>query len=482
MSKAISSPITWKLTRMNMLVSATALLLACSAFVVYDLASFREAMVRNLSLQSQIAGSNSVSALLFDDPSSAERTLLAFKAVPNIVAARIYDASGQIFATYQRDPGTWIPPTPTIPPGQRESHWFDRGNVMLVHAVTFQDKLTGFVFIQSDQQSLLERMERYVLIAAVMWIVSLLASLFVSRIARRAIAEPIVRLAGVARRVSHDQDYSCRATPGREEGELAVLVEAFNKMLGQIDERDRSLKAARNELEQRVEERTAELAAANKELEAFSYSVSHDLRAPLRSIDGFSQALAEDYGDKLDSEAMGHLRRVRAAAQRMGLLIDDMLNLSRVTRAEMHRERVDLSEIARSIASELQKTDCQREAEWVIEDGIEVYGDSRLLRVVLDNLLANAWKYTSKHARARIEFGYDQHNGKATYFVKDDGAGFDPDHAGMLFGAFQRLHKLAEFPGTGVGLATVHRIVHRHGGRVWAEGAVEKGATFYFTL
>lgn len=231
-----------------------------------------------------------------------------------------------------------------------------------------------------------------------------------------------------------------------------------------------------------LQAQTVRLEAANKELEAFCYSVSHDLRAPLRGIDGFSLALIEDYADRLDAEGRDHLERVRAASQRMAQLIDDLLNLSRVTRGEIRREPVDLSAIARAGAAELQAGHPQRRVDVVIADGLRTEGDPRLLKIVMDNLLGNAWKYTGKHPRATIEVGVASRNGRTTYFVRDDGAGFDMACAGKLFGAFQRLHGTAEFPGTGIGLATVQRIINRHGGRVWAEGAVERGATVYFTL
>jgi len=236
------------------------------------------------------------------------------------------------------------------------------------------------------------------------------------------------------------------------------------------------------ELEQRVAERTVELAAVNKELEAFAYSVSHDLRAPLRSIDGFSRALLEDYEDRLDAEGQDYLHRVRASCQRMGQLIDDLLRLSRVTRGEMRREPVDLSALAQEIAVELQETQPERRVEFIIQPGLAADGDARLLRVVLENLLGNAWKFTGKRRQARIEFGLTEAEGRSVYFVSDNGAGFDMAYADRLFGAFQRLHSLAEFRGTGIGLATVQRVIHRHGGHVWAEGAVGQGATFYFTL
>lgn len=231
-----------------------------------------------------------------------------------------------------------------------------------------------------------------------------------------------------------------------------------------------------------LEKTNAQFQAANKELEAFSYSVSHDLRAPLRSIDGFSQALLEDYGDKLDGQAKDYLGRVRAGSQRMGQLIDDLLNLSRVTRTEMRHESVDLSEIARAIAAELQRAEPGRRVAFAIPETLVATGDARLLRIVLENLLGNAWKFTARHPGAHIEVGLADNGGRPAYFVRDDGAGFDMAYAGKLFGAFQRLHAATEFKGSGIGLATVQRIIHRHGGRVWAEGEVEKGSTFYFTL
>jgi signal transduction histidine kinase len=226
----------------------------------------------------------------------------------------------------------------------------------------------------------------------------------------------------------------------------------------------------------------AELAASNKELEAFSYSVSHDLRAPLRSINGFSLALLEDYSEKLDVEGRDSLQRVRFATQRMGELIDDLLNLARVTRTDLRPQKVDFSMVARSIASELQAALPERNVVFQVENGLQAIADPHLIRIALENLLGNAWKFTSKRSAAYIELGTVQNNGTPTYFVRDNGAGFEPAHAGRLFGAFQRLHDSSEFPGTGVGLATVQRIIHRHGGTIRAEGNVEKGATFYFTL
>ncbi|MBA4388498.1 MAG: hypothetical protein C0404_10990, partial [Verrucomicrobia bacterium] len=248
-----------------------------------------------------------------------------------------------------------------------------------------------------------------------------------------------------------------------------------------IDSRKKAEMAIQN-LNEELRHKMAELEAANRELEAFSYSVSHDLRAPLRAIDGFSQAILEDYAGKLDDQGRDYLNRLRLSSQRMAQLIDDLLKLSRVTRSEMCREVVDLSAMVRKRFLELQNSEPGRLVEFAIAPRVQVNGDRNLLAVVMENLLHNAWKYTGKHPSAHIEFGVTEKDGKTVYFVKDDGAGFDMKYKDKLFAPFQRLHAVADFPGTGIGLATIQRIVRRHGGEIWAEAHVEKGATFFFTL
>ncbi len=251
------------------------------------------------------------------------------------------------------------------------------------------------------------------------------------------------------------------------------------KALRESEERLRQLNV---ELEHRVRARTAQLEATNKELESFSYSVSHDLQAPLRGIDGWSSALQEDYSGQLDERARGYLDRVRAETRRMASLIDDLLQLSRLGRAPLDRQNVDLTAIAHAIAGRLLEANAGRRIEFIIQAAVIASGDARLLEVALTNLMDNAAKFTGGRPTARIEFGRSEQNGEPTYYIRDNGVGFDAAYAGKLFGAFQRLHKSSEFPGTGIGLATVRRVIHRHGGRVWAESQVDQGATFYFTI
>jgi light-regulated signal transduction histidine kinase (bacteriophytochrome) len=235
-------------------------------------------------------------------------------------------------------------------------------------------------------------------------------------------------------------------------------------------------------LNENLMRRSIELAVANKELETFSYSVSHDLRAPLRSIDGFSQALLEDYGKTLDQNGKEYLQRVRKATQRMEQLIDDMLRLSRLTRVEMTMQKVDLSPIATTIIDDLKKTDLGRKVTFIIDENLIAEGDANLLHILLENLLGNAWRFTKKRKQAEIEFGKTQQGKETVFFVRDNGAGFDMKYANKLFIPFQRLHDDTDYPGTGIGLGIVSRIIHRHNGRIWTEAEENKGATFYFTI
>ncbi len=265
-------------------------------------------------------------------------------------------------------------------------------------------------------------------------------------------------------------------------GSMIVLLLVTVGFLMRLRKEEAKVRALNATLEQQVRDRTSQLERANQELESFSYSVSHDLRAPLRSLHGFSRALVEDYTTVLDSTGRDYLSRIQSASLHMSDLIDGMLNLAQVSRLELARVPVDLTALASSVADDLRRSEPARHANVIIAPNLRASGDRRLLQVLLQNLLQNAWKFTSTRAQARIECGQVVYNGTLAYFVRDDGVGFDMAYAHKLFVAFQRLHSITEFPGTGIGLATVHRIVQRHGGHVWAESEPEQGTTFYFTL
>ena len=727
------SSITKKLAWMNMMVSGGALLLACAAFVAYNMVTFRQTLVRDLSTQAQIVGANSVSALLFNDPKSAENTLAALKAGPNIESAWIYSPDRRPFAAYGRDRrGQALSTLPAIPPGRTEAYWFKDNHLILVRSIMVEGKPTGFVYIVSDLQEMYDRLKRYAGIVAMVLATSLIAALLISSKSRRSIAQPIENLAEIARIVSTEKQYSIRAAKTGNQDELAVLIDAFNEMLAQIQQRDAALQKtheqlnlalksagvgtwswdmAKNsvawdefaaplygleqgalpdeyagslnlvhpedrerldqavadsvekgvpydtefrvvwpdgsthvlgtrgnvyrdepgkavqmagvvwdmtkrkraeeeheqlasivessddaiisktlegnvaswnggarriygysaeemvgkpisilappdradegekilerikkgetvdrsetrrlrkdgaiidvsltvspirdangritcasevgrdvtdrkraedelrklneELDERVRQRTAELEASNKELEAFTYSVSHDLRAPLRHIDGFSKLLAEEHSAELSEVSREFITLIRESTREMGQLVDDLLNLARVGRRELSLQVTGLDSLVEAVVTDLQRECKSRAIDWKVERLPFVECDPGLMKQVFTNLLSNAVKYSRPRDRAVIEVGTVQDNGQPAIFVRDNGVGFSMKYSDKLFGVFQRLHRAEDFEGTGVGLATVKRIIQKHEGRVWAEAELDRGATFYFTL
>jgi signal transduction histidine kinase len=492
MSRLRDWPIKRKITAILLLISGFVLLLTSAAFVTYEVVTNRETIKIHLATRSRILAANSTAALAFANEADATEILDALKYDPHMVAAALYGQDGRVLATYPVGAAADLIPAAPQPDGYR----FEGGRLVgFTPVAQGENRRLGTLYIASDTKAVSDALKLSGVIAIVVLVIALLAAYALAAALQGLISEPILALAETATAVSTRQDYSVRA-PKLGEDELGTLTDAFNQMLGRIEDQDRELRRHATDLEQRVEARThelsernetlrrnaAELLAANQELDAFAYSVSHDLRAPLRSIDGFSQILLEDYGAQLDEAGQDSLRRVRTASQRMATLIDDLLKLARVTRVEMRTERVDLSAMAQDIVADLQRTDSARQVECTIAPGLEARADPPLLRVVLENLLRNSWKYTAKQPRPRVEFGSTDANGGRAFMVRDNGAGFDMKYMDKLFGVFQRLHAASEFEGTGVGLATVRRIITRHGGRIWAEGAVDQGATFYFTL
>ncbi|MGE3578654.1 MAG: ATP-binding protein [Vicinamibacterales bacterium] len=476
---SISSTLTW----MNLVVSGTALLLAGGALGAYDLISFRADTLDDLSVQARMIASNSVSALVFNDPASAETTISAVSTAPDVITAVIYTADGAEFAAYRRTPEATHLPDLAIPDGLNEVRSVNGWRATVSRRVLFDGRPVGVVQIRADLQSVRDHLIRGAGIAVLVLGLSLVAAMVVSRVAQRGISRPLLELAGVATRVSEDRNYAVRAPTAAAFGELAGLTHAFNDMLTQIERRDRALEEAQRELESRVAQRTRELQASNEELEAFSYSVSHDLRAPLRHVTGFSSLLERHAGAALDERAQRYLRTISESATRMGRLIDDLLAFSRMGRAGLTKRTVPLGPLVSEVVADVTAAVPDRRIAWRVHPLPDVEADPALLRLALENLLSNAVKYTGTRDVAEIEVGtVPGGDDEVVVFVRDNGVGFEMEYAHKLFGVFQRLHRQEEFSGTGIGLANVRRIINRHGGRTWAEGVLDRGATFFFSL
>lgn len=473
--------ISGKITRMNLLVSGSVLVLAVLAFFSYDMLSFRESLISNLSAEAQIIGANSVAALTFDDPASAEATLRGLNRSADAAAAVLTAEDGSVFATYGPPAETELITHRVLPAHDVEHHWLYGRRLVLAHRIVYQKTSLGVIYISAPLTEIEQRARHYLAIALIILILCMIAAIAISSVSRRTVADPITSLAETVRGISRERDYSARAEQPRGNVEIAILTRAFNEMLEQIQQRDAALRHSRDQLELRVEERTAELRAANRELEAFSYTVAHDLRGPLDSIAGLAYLLATN-ADRLDPTSREMLQRLQDSTKNMAALIDDLLNFARASTSPVKREEVNLTTMAHQIATDLRSLEPGRAVQFDIADLPPVEADAALMRIVLDNLLRNAWKYTSHHAKACIELGAKMMDGRMAYVIRDDGAGFDPHRVGEMFQPFHRLHSKSEFQGTGIGLATVQRIISRHGGEIWAEGAVEKGATVYFTL
>ncbi|PTY02786.1 hypothetical protein DB347_22830 [Opitutaceae bacterium EW11] len=474
-------PIKRKLSAVILSVCTLVLLLSSGAFVVNEYFASRRELANTVRTMTSIAADNSTAAIAFESRFDAQRTLQSLQADPRIIGAALFDAEGKLFAVYGR--AAELPAKPP-PLGLR----FERDELTYTHAVSESGQRLGTLHVRASMEQIYAGLRTYLGIALGILIVSFVVAFLIATALRRRIAQPIMELAQTTREVSLNNNYAARATKHSDD-ELGQLTDSFNRMMARIQQSDLEAKRAQEEvrrlneeLEQRVARRTAELAQANKELEAFTYSVSHDLRAPLRHINGFAQMLEQEFSPSLPPEAKRLLGRIRLGARTMGQLVDDLLRLARVGRQQLMYQTWPLQDVVEQVIHELNAECDGRVIDWRVGQLPSVLCDIGLVRQVITNLLSNAVKYSRTRPTSVIEIGAMKEDGEHVISVRDNGVGFEMKYADKLFGVFQRLHRVEDFEGTGVGLAIVQRIVQKHGGRVWAESALGQGACFRFTL
>lgn len=461
-----------KLMTVMMLTTSIILLITSSAFFIYEVVIFRQTSVNNLTTIGKMIASNSTAALAFDSQEDANDILDALKAEKHIVAANLFAQDSSIFASYSRLDSSEHHLFPSYP--DQLGFYFERDALKGYLPVQEGNQRLGTLYIHSDLDEIYNRMTTYVGIAAIFIMVALIIAFLLARRLYRGITKPIFKLTVAARAISEEKDYRVRVDKFNDD-ELGILTDSFNLMLSEIE-------SFNEVLENKVEERTKELEMVNKELESFSYSISHDLRAPLRTAHGFMEIFSEDYVDKLDDEARRIMDKVLISIKKMTLLIDDILEFSRLGRQELIKSKVSMDELVMEVWEEQMIGQEQRTIHFERKDLPGVNGDRKTLKQVWVNLISNAIKYSRQKELAKIEIGSYEKNGDTIYYVKDNGAGFSMDYYSKLFGVFQRLHNDREFEGTGAGLAIVQRILKKHGGDIWAEAKPGEGATFYFTV
>lgn len=458
-------PIQRKLLLILMSAIVVTLMLVMAGIVSYEITTYRSRLIKEVNEEGMFLADNIAPALAFDDAKTAQKILNTLRASPAISFAVVYTTDGRVFAFYVRAGHPLIPLPKPGPEGLRTMGRY----IELVRSIKEKGFPLGTLYLRADMVGVYARLRSYAGILIVVALALVGGAFFLQILLQRLVSEPLLQLSHMARRIAGgDLKVSVPEYSGDEIGQLA---RALNHMTAELAH-------SYAELQRTI----GRLQAANRELEAFSYSVSHDLRAPLRHITGFVDLFTKRAGQGLDEQGRHYLEVITDSAGKMGNLIDDLLAFSRAGRIEMKSQPIDFNAVVSEVIRDFSMEAQGRDVEWRIQSLPAVMGDAALLRQVWVNLISNALKFTRQRKRAIIEIGSRDEESKQIYFVKDNGVGFDMKYKGKLFGLFQRLHRPEEFEGTGVGLANVQRIIHRHGGSVWAESVIGEGATFYFSL
>ncbi len=475
-------------TKLILIICSVSIISLCLVFAIYAIGEtrhLRKTLEEETLLIARTIGEYAIADLTFKDKKAATETLEKIQSIADVTYAALYDEQGHLFASYGNNTKYQ-----KIKPLKRQNNViYTETSVIVSNTIKHNNLTIGSTVIEMSTQQLGDKILNFILFGLTILLGMIILSYILASKLQRIISTPIMDLTEKTKQVQVSGDFSIRAKKYSAD-EIGILSDSFNLMLGglqfrqtQRNKAEQALRDAKNNLELTVQERTHELETANQELKAFSYAVSHDLRAPLRGIDGFSKILLEDYTAKLDAEGIDYLQRIRNATTRMGEIIQDLLTLSRVTQAELNYEDVDVTQLCHSIFNSLQLMEVDhRDIEINIEDNIHVFADKTLLTLALDNLIGNAWKYTGKQEKAIINISASKDDDSYTINIRDNGVGFDMAYAEKLFAPMQRLHAPSEFDGTGIGLATVYRILSKHGATIRGEGVVNQGASFSITF
>ena len=473
-----------KIIGIVLFVSITVISVGFIYIATRDIKNSRKEIQERLLLDATLIGDYCIVPLTFNDQKQATETLSRLKFIESVEAGYLFDENGKLFATYPDSLDTTNIPTEIN--GQMSI--YEDGYFHISEPVKFQGKLLGTVHVCANSAGLQTQKHKLIIVMILLVFALIILSYILASRIQRLISEPILKLAELTETISQNQDFSVHLeVPGNDE--VGILYQQFNNLLAKLQRRQVQRDKAEEEirqlnvsLEKKVEERTALLEAANKEMEAFSYSVSHDLRAPLRHINGYVELLVKRNGEQLNEKGRHYLNSISEASTQMGALIDNLLQFSRTGRMEMKLAKIEMNKLVEEALTILKQDISNRNIEWKIASLPVVFADHAMIRQVWLNLIGNAIKYSSQRETAIIEIGTTMEAEEYIFFISDNGAGFSMEYVHKLFGVFQRLHANDEFEGIGIGLANVRQIIKKHDGRTWAEGEIDKGATFYFSL